>query len=52
MELTSKKLPYNMLKKSVADPDLGFGIGAFLTPGSAGIRNRFIPDPWIGRDPE
>jgi hypothetical protein len=29
---------------SVADPDPGSGIGAFLTPGS-GIRNRFIPDP-------
>jgi hypothetical protein len=29
---------------SVADPDPGSGIGAFLTPGS-GIQNRFFPDP-------
>jgi hypothetical protein len=29
---------------SVADPNPGSGIGAFLTPGSR-IRNRFFPDP-------
>ena len=34
----------SFLLASVADPDPGSGIGAFLTPGS-GIRNRFIPDP-------
>ncbi len=35
---------FTILVHSVADPDPGSGIGAFLTPGS-GIRNRFIPDP-------
>ncbi len=41
------KLPGTSLShalSSVADPDPGSGIGAFLTPGSE-IRNRFIPDP-------
>ncbi len=37
-------VPEFIEKCSVADPELGSGIGCFLTPGS-GIRNRFFPDP-------